>query len=116
MGGASYQIWGHLDERRLRPTPRPRTLVDRIFGRRPIDAPTRLESVHALLIDVPSRDFAPVKTKYLAFLRERFREPWPATVWVVDYLSSAMSIYVRGEQERESPAPRWYVQLSFSGS
>lgn len=117
MGGQAYLIWGNIDEERVKPVPAKRSFWDKLLGRRRFQERTESELPNGTkLIELPAGDLARLGEDFGGFLERRIFEPWPATEVFFDYLAeNVVSIYLRGEHTPETPAPEWYVQITFSG-
>jgi hypothetical protein len=117
MGGTAFLIWGEISENRLQPVPIKRSILDRILGRTRHQEPKITDfGPGAKLFDLPCGELDRLPGDFMNFLKERLPEPCEASKAFFDYASPAvMSVFVRGEQNREKPQPDWYVQFMFSG-
>jgi hypothetical protein len=115
----AYLIWGEVSEDRLAAKPEKRGFLDRVLPWRRPEGITMTEMGQGFrIIDVPCRELDPLMGVFRGYLKSRLTPPWESTAVVLnEYLriKGVTTIYVRGEQQEKDIAPRWYVQLTFSG-
>jgi hypothetical protein len=108
VGGSAAIIQGTVAERALQPRPAPASILDRIFGRKRMLAPTESGG----MIELPAEDFRPLAAEFGAFLRRAMPAPWEATRIFLDYLAiPALEVHVRGTRA----PPSWTLEFSFAG-
>ena len=116
MGGSALLIYGRVAEELLKERPRPRSLADRLLGRRPVAKPEWMQvGKSQRMIDLPADAFAPIGKAFREHVATRFQPRWTATESVIGYLDLGITeVYLRGDREGDGE-PEWYVQVSFSG-
>jgi hypothetical protein len=116
MGGSSFVIYGNAKEECLRPRVKPRTIWDRLLGRKHMAATPEWNAMgkDSHSIDLPVGNLSGIGTEFRDYIIKRFPKPWAATKSVIQYLGKDQPhIYIRGEKTGNKP-PEWYVQLAFS--
>jgi hypothetical protein len=116
MGGSALLIYGKVDDALLQPRQAPRSMLDRLFGRSRLEAPSWSPiGSDRRMIELPTDGLKALGTRFRDHVARRLEPKWAATAAVLDYLGLGVTdIQVRGDASGSNP-PDWYVQLSFSG-
>jgi hypothetical protein len=117
MGGSALLIYGNVKEECLRQRVKPRTIWDRLFGRKSVVVTPEWQAMgkDSHSIDLPVGNLSGIGTEFRDYIIKRFRKPWAATKTVIEYLKiGSIDVYLRGERSENDP-DALYIQLSFSG-
>lgn len=117
MGGMSYSIHGALAEDRLKPLPRKKSLLDKLFARQRFDEPTQYEYNGITHIEAPPGLLSErIPKSFKQFLELEIPNPSLATKTFLAHLKDIPpTIYLRGKKKQGDSSTDWSIQIAFSG-